>query len=92
MIIADAHVHIHECFDLAKFLNSPYPEGAFDVVISYRFLAHVTQWQQFLTELARVAKQAVIVDYPTVRSANAIAPYLFKYKKGIEGNTRPFVD
>ena len=61
------------------------------MVISYRFLAHVTQWQQFLKELARVASKAVIVDYPTVRSANAIAPYLFKFKKGLEGNTRPFI-
>jgi hypothetical protein len=37
-----------------------------------------------------VADKAVIVDYPTVRSVNAIAPYLFKLKKGLEGNTRPF--
>ncbi|NEO67626.1 MAG: class I SAM-dependent methyltransferase, partial [Moorea sp. SIO4G2] len=37
------------------------------------------------------AKQAVILDYPTVRSVNAIAPYLFKFKKGLEGNTREFI-
>ncbi|MBE9040516.1 class I SAM-dependent methyltransferase [Oscillatoriales cyanobacterium LEGE 11467] len=78
-------------FQVGNVLDMPYPDGAFDVVISYRFLAHVTQWQQFLKELARVASKAVIVDYPTVRSSNAIAPYLFKFKKGLEGNTRPFV-
>lgn len=77
-------------FEVANVLALPYPDEAFDVVISYRFLAHVTQWQSFLSELARVAKQAVIVDYPTQRSINAIAPYLFQFKKGIEGNTRPF--
>ncbi len=77
-------------FEVANVLALPYPDEAFDVVISYRFLAHVTQWQNFISELARVAKQAVIVDYPTQRSINAIAPYLFKIKKGIEGNTRPF--
>ncbi|MEM8808887.1 MAG: methyltransferase domain-containing protein [Cyanobacteria bacterium P01_G01_bin.38] len=77
-------------FEVGNVLEMPYPEAAFDVVISYRFLAHVTQWQAFLKELARVARQAVIVDYPTVHSVNAIAPYLFKLKKGIEGNTRPF--
>lgn len=77
-------------FQVGNVLDLPYPEGAFDVVLSYRFLAHVTQWQQFLRELARVAKQAVIVDYPTVRSVNAIAPYLFKLKKGFEGNTRTY--
>lgn len=78
-------------FKVGNVLNLPYPKGTFDIVISYRFLAHVTQWQSFLTELNRVAKQAVIVDYPTVRSVNAIAPYLFKFKKGLEGNTREFV-
>ncbi len=77
-------------FKIGNVLNLPYPDGAFDIVISYRFLAHLTEWQQFLTELSRVAKQAVIVDYPTVRSVNSIAPYLFNLKKGVEGNTRPF--
>lgn len=78
-------------FQVGNVLDMPYADNAFDVVISYRFLAHVTQWQQFLKELARVAGQAVVVDYPTVRSVNAIAPALFKFKKGLEGNTRPFV-
>ncbi|NET56666.1 MAG: class I SAM-dependent methyltransferase [Symploca sp. SIO2E6] len=78
-------------FKVGNVLDLPYPDEAFDIVISYRFLAHVTQWQSFLTELHRVAKQAVIIDYPTVRSVNAIAPYLFKFKKGLEGNTREFI-
>ncbi|WP_293161374.1 methyltransferase domain-containing protein [Okeania sp. SIO2C9] len=52
----------------------PYPNDAFDVVISYRFLAHVTQWHKFLTELARVAKKSLIIDYPIVRSVNYLTP------------------
>ncbi len=78
-------------FQVGNVLDLPYPDDAFDVVVCYRFLAHVTHWQAFLTELARVAKWAVIVDYPTQRSINAIAPYLFKFKKGVEKNTRPFI-
>ena len=78
-------------FEVGNVLKLPYSDKAFDVVISYRFLAHLNQWQQFLAELSRVAKHAVIVDYPTVRSVNSIAPYLFKLKKGLERNTRPFI-
>lgn len=78
-------------FDVGNVLELPYGDRTFDVVISYRFLAHVTQWQTFLSELSRVAGRAVIVDYPTVRSINYIAPLLFQFKKGLEGNTRPFV-
>jgi hypothetical protein len=32
----------------------------------------------------------VIVDYPSARSANAMAGGLFGAKKGVEGDTRPF--
>lgn len=77
-------------FQVGNVLALPYPDRAFDVVLSYRLLAHVSQWQLFLAELCRVAKTAVIIDYPTVKSVNYIAPQLFKLKKGLEGNTRPF--
>jgi ubiquinone/menaquinone biosynthesis C-methylase UbiE len=77
-------------FKVGNILDLPYSNQAFDIVVSYRLLPHVTQWRQFLSELARVARQAVIVDYPTVQSVNYIAPYLFQLKKNLEGNTRPF--
>ncbi len=38
----------------------------------------------------RLARAAVVVDYPTRRSVNAAADLLFGLKKGVEGNTRPF--
>lgn len=78
-------------FQVGNVLDLPFPDNSFDVTISYRFLDRVNNWQQFGQELARVAKKAVIIDYPTVRSVNAIAPYLFKLKQGLEGNTRKFV-
>ncbi|MEM9087223.1 MAG: class I SAM-dependent methyltransferase [Cyanobacteria bacterium P01_F01_bin.53] len=77
-------------FQVANILEMPYEDDAFDVVISYRMLAHVEQWQPFMKELSRVAKKAVMVDYPTLRSANYITPLLFSLKKGVEKNTRPY--
>jgi 2-polyprenyl-3-methyl-5-hydroxy-6-metoxy-1,4-benzoquinol methylase len=77
-------------FQVGSVIDLPYPDEAFDVVISYRLLPHVTRWQQFLEELTRVAREVVIIDFPTVRSVNSIAPLLFNYKKRIERNTRPF--
>jgi hypothetical protein len=50
----------------------------------------VTRWQALIAELCRVARQAVVVDYPTRRSANLLGTSLFGLKKGVEGNTRPF--
>ncbi len=41
-----------------------------------------------MRELCRVARQGVIVDYPTGQSLNAMAPALFGAKKRFEKNTR----
>jgi ubiquinone/menaquinone biosynthesis C-methylase UbiE len=77
-------------FVTGNLLDLPYPDGAFDVVLSYRLLPHINQWQRLIAELARVARRAVILDYPDVHSLNQIAPQLFQLKKKLEGNTRNF--
>ena len=65
-------------------------DRAFDVVLSYRLLAHVEDWRTLIGELGRAAAQVVVVDYPTRRSLNAVAEPLFEAKRGVEGDTRPF--
>jgi 2-polyprenyl-3-methyl-5-hydroxy-6-metoxy-1,4-benzoquinol methylase len=77
-------------YQVVNLLKLPFPYDHFDVVISFRLLPHMRNWETFLSELGRVARQAVLVDYPEVRSINYIAPHLFKYKKQLEVNTRPF--
>ena len=71
-------------------LSLPFPDESFDIALSYRLLSHVTRWPDLVRELCRVARRAVLVDYPTFRSVNAVAEPLFALKKGVEGNTRPF--
>lgn len=66
----------------------PFPDQSFDTVISFRLLPHCAAWPVLIRELPRVAKRAVIVDYPTSEGLNAIAPALFGAKKKLEGNTR----
>jgi ubiquinone/menaquinone biosynthesis C-methylase UbiE len=71
-------------------LNLPFKDNHFDVVMAFRLLPHVGQWQQLLREMSRVAKSAVIFDYPDKRSFNFLYYLLFEAKKKIEMNTRPF--
>ena len=71
-------------------LRLPFPARAFDVALAFRLLPHVAGWRALVGELCRVAARAVIVDYPSRRSANAAASSLFAAKKGVEGDTRPF--
>jgi SAM-dependent methyltransferase len=77
-------------FQAGDLLALPFPDRAFDVCLCYRLLPHVTRWQALIAELCRVARLAVVVDYPTRRSANLLGTSLFGLKKGVEGNTRPF--
>ena len=71
-------------------LRLPFEARAFDVALAFRLLAHVGRWRELVAELCRVAARAVIVDYPSRRSANAAASSLFAAKKKVEGDTRPF--
>jgi 2-polyprenyl-3-methyl-5-hydroxy-6-metoxy-1,4-benzoquinol methylase len=77
-------------FGFGALLRTPFADRSFDVVLSYRLLPHVARWPELIAELARLARRAVVLDYPTVRSVNALAGALFGLKKGVEGNTRPF--
>ena len=74
----------------ADLLALPFEARAFDVALAFRLLPHVTRWRDLVRELCRVAARAVIADYPSRRSANAVASALFTAKKKVEGDTRPF--
>ncbi len=75
-------------FAIGNMVELPFPDRAFDVVISFRLLPHCRAWPTLIRELCRVARNSVIVDYPTSEGLNAIAPALFGAKKRLEGNTR----
>jgi SAM-dependent methyltransferase len=77
-------------FVAGDLLATPFPDASFDVVVAYRLLAHVRRWRELVGELTRLARAAVVVDYPTQRSANAVAGLLFPVKRGVEADTRPF--
>lgn len=71
-------------------LELPFANRSFDIVLSFRLLPHLEEWPELIAEMCRVADRAVIVDYPDLRSFNFLSESLFKAKKAVEGNTRPF--
>jgi 2-polyprenyl-3-methyl-5-hydroxy-6-metoxy-1,4-benzoquinol methylase len=77
-------------FRAGDLMHAPFADQAFDVVVSYRMLPHVRDVAGFLAEIARLARRAVLVDYPTLRSVNALSGATFGMKKQVEGDTRPF--
>lgn len=77
-------------FQAGDLLALPFPDRSFDVCLSYRLLPHVARWETLIAELSRVARRAVVIDYPTRRSVNLLGASLFGLKNSVEGNTRPF--
>lgn len=71
-------------------MSLPFPDRSFAIVTSFRIMAHIGDWRGYLAELARVAREAVIVDFPIPSGANALEPLLFGLKKRLEGDTRRF--
>jgi SAM-dependent methyltransferase len=88
--VADAVAARRVEFQLADLLALPFPDRGVDVAVAVRLLPHVERWRELVRELCRVAARAVVVDYPSRRSVNAVAAPLFGAKKSVEGDTRPF--
>ena len=77
-------------YQVGDLLKIPFADRSFDVVISLRLISHCDNWPTLISELCRVSKLAVIIDFPRKKSVNALADKLFSIKKKIEGNTRAF--
>jgi SAM-dependent methyltransferase len=78
-------------FEVANLRALPYPDRSFDAVVCLRLLPHSVDWNGLIAELCRTARRSVVIDYPSLRSANLLSEYLFDLKKGIEVNTRRFI-
>lgn len=78
-------------FVVGPLLALPFEDKSFDAVISIRLISHVEDTHRFVSELARVAKHQVLVDFAPVGSFNLLYPLMFMIKQNIEGSTRTFL-
>ncbi|HMO02733.1 MAG TPA: class I SAM-dependent methyltransferase [Oligoflexia bacterium] len=77
-------------FKVSSLCPLPFPEHSYDLVSTFRVLSHLDNFEDFIGECCRVAKVAVIFDYPTTKSLNYLSRYFFKTKLAVEKNTRTF--
>lgn len=81
----------HDCaFLLGGLFDLPAADRSFDLVIAVRLISHVDEWEKLVAEMCRVARHAVVIDYPSSGGLNALTPLLFGLKKSLEGNTRTY--
>jgi ubiquinone/menaquinone biosynthesis C-methylase UbiE len=76
-------------FHVGNIINLPFPDQSFDVVMSFRLLPHVESWEKLLEEAGRVARKAIIIDYPELYSVNYFTPFLYPVKKYLEIKNPP---
>jgi SAM-dependent methyltransferase len=78
-------------FEVVNLRALPYPERSFDAVVCLRLLPHSVDWTSLIGELCRIARRSVLIDYPSLRSANIVSEYFFGLKRNIELNTRRYM-
>lgn len=77
-------------FVAGDLLNLPFSDRSFDTVLSVRLISHIEDWPRLIAEFCRVARRAVIIDYPSLASINALSLLSFGIKLAIEKNTRRY--
>lgn len=83
---ADGYQFLKSCPDHLQI-----PDDSFDVAVALRLLAHLNDTDRFIAGLCRVARHAVLVDFATPLSFNALTPMLFGAKQRAEIGTRKYL-
>jgi ubiquinone/menaquinone biosynthesis C-methylase UbiE len=67
-----------------------FPDDAFECVISSRVLMHLADWQMALSELCRVTRRVVVVDFPPMQSFAALDSLFRMVGRLFLSDTRPY--
>jgi len=65
-------------------------EKEFDIVSGIRLIAHLDDWQSFLSSIYLFSKKGIIFDYANLKTLNFLNPSFYGIKEKIEKNSRPF--
>ena len=68
----------------------PFGDRRFDVTVSVRLLMHMPDWRGTLTELCRVTRRRLVIDYPARRSAAAIQSAARRVLHAAGRSTEPY--
>lgn len=88
--LRELHGHVDVPFVQGDLFSLPAEDRSYDLVIAVRLISHVEDWPRLVAEMCRVARKAVVIDYPSTGGLNALTPLLFGLKKSLEGNTRTY--
>jgi SAM-dependent methyltransferase len=67
-----------------------FPDRSFDVVVSSRVLMHTPRWQICIDEWCRVARDRVVIDYPSSRSLALLQSLSRRVSYALGGGGQPY--
>lgn len=67
-----------------------FPDGSFDAVVCLRVVMHTPEWRTCVAELCRVARAAVVLDYPSARSVALVQATWRKLLHALGRPTEPY--
>lgn len=67
-----AEAGLTAAFEVGDAHQIPFPDRSFDAAVSLRVIMHTPNWRQCVTELCRVSRQTVIVDFPALGSVASV--------------------
>ena len=68
----------------------PFADRSFDAAVSLRVLMHTPGWAQALSELCRVSRSRVVLDYPSARSLAALQAAARRVAAALGGRTEAY--
>jgi SAM-dependent methyltransferase len=68
----------------------PFADRRFDVTVSVRLLMHMPDWRAALTELCRVTRRRLVIDYPARLSAAALQSAARRMLHAAGRSTEPY--
>ena len=68
----------------------PFADRSFDLVVSLRVVMHTPRWRDSISELCRVSRRSVILDYPSARSLAALQSGVRRILHAIGIQTEPY--
>jgi len=76
--------HLPDHFQVADATKLPYPDNAFDSIISFETLEHVPQPERALAEFRRVARKNIILSVPNCETPAALRDGGFTYHHWVD--------
>lgn len=81
---------VHVNFQTGDAHALDFPDRSFDCAVSLRVLMHTPRWQVCVDELCRVAKELVVLDYPSARSVALVQSLSRRVQHKLGRRTEPY--